>query len=213
MVVVELVHSGVIFKVTAQRLVTHCSLFSSDPSLTLAPYAVRSSVSLPLFRDFVAALEDGPLTIGNENVRGLSLLCAEFGFLSLAAKVSESRSSPLAVRLKRVSSARLRSRPPGLSAVSGGWKRKCQGRALLCFGPSALKAAQTAIATPASVAAVWNAVGEMRRQFAATEAKRMLRSSACGTEFPGLFLSFVSRSSRVSGRTRPICGFSVARSR
>jgi hypothetical protein len=110
MAVVELVHPDGTFEVTAQRLVTHWSLFSSDPSLTLAPYAVRSSVSLLLLRDFVAALEDGPLTIGNENVRGLSLLCAEFGFWSLAAKVSAFRSSPLAVRLRRVSSARLRSR-------------------------------------------------------------------------------------------------------
>jgi hypothetical protein len=88
MSVVTLVHPDETFTVTAQHLVRQCGLFNNNAALLVPPYTVRSSVPLPLFRDFVAALEGKPLEINRENVAGLSLLCAEFGFRSLAAELA-----------------------------------------------------------------------------------------------------------------------------
>jgi hypothetical protein len=99
MSVVALVHPGETFTVTAQCLVSQCGLCNDDASLLAAPSAVRSPVPLPLFRDFVAALEGKPLEINRENVAGLSLLCAEFGFRSLAAGLADGRGSPAFRRL------------------------------------------------------------------------------------------------------------------
>jgi hypothetical protein len=94
MSVVTLVHPDETFTVTAQHLILQCGLFNDDPSLLTAPYTIRSSVPLPLFQDFVAALEGKPLEINRENVAGLSLLCAEFGFRSLAAELADMPGPP-----------------------------------------------------------------------------------------------------------------------
>jgi hypothetical protein len=110
MSLVTLVHPGETFTVTAQNLVSQCGLFNTRASLLTAPYTVRSPVPLHLFRDFVAALAGKPLEINRENVSGLSLLCAEFGFRSLAGKVAGFRASPafLAVKPAEDCQARLR---------------------------------------------------------------------------------------------------------
>jgi hypothetical protein len=59
----------------------------------VAPYSIHSFVPIEVFRDFISALDDGVIEITNSNCIGLSLLCAEFGFEALAARVSEFRSS------------------------------------------------------------------------------------------------------------------------
>jgi hypothetical protein len=88
MVVVSLVHSGETFQVSRERLLSQCELFN-DPALLAAPSIVRSSVPLAIFRDFLAALNQEAFELTSENVGGLSLLCAEFGFRAFAAKISE----------------------------------------------------------------------------------------------------------------------------
>jgi hypothetical protein len=93
MSLVALIYQGETFTVTAHHLVSQCSLFNDNASLLTAPYTIRSSIPLPLFRDFVAALEDKPIEINRENVAGLSFLCAEFGFRSLAAELADVRGS------------------------------------------------------------------------------------------------------------------------
>jgi hypothetical protein len=62
--------------------------------LMATPYALKSSVSVADFRQFISALEGGAVAITKENVGGLSLLCDEFGFEELAAKLSEFRRLP-----------------------------------------------------------------------------------------------------------------------
>jgi hypothetical protein len=79
MALVALIHSGQTFQVSHERLVSQCELFN-DPALLAAPYIVRSSVPLPVFRDFLAALNQETFELTNDNVGGLMRLCAEFGF-------------------------------------------------------------------------------------------------------------------------------------
>jgi hypothetical protein len=109
MAVVALVHSGETFRVPRERLASQCDLFN-DPALLAAPYAVRSSVPLPAFRDFLAALDQETFELTNENVGGLALLCAEFGFRAFSAKLSAFKGSPAfrAVRASEDAKARLR---------------------------------------------------------------------------------------------------------
>jgi hypothetical protein len=109
MAVVALVHSGETFRVPRERLASQCDLFN-DPALLAAPYAVRSSVPLAAFRAFVAALNKETFELTNDNVGGLSLLCAEFGFRAFSARLSEFRASPAfhAVLASEDAEARLR---------------------------------------------------------------------------------------------------------
>jgi hypothetical protein len=118
MAVVALVHSGDTFRVPRERLLSQCDLFN-DPALLAAPSAVRSSVPLPAIRDFVAALNQETLELTNENVGGLALLCAEFGFRGFAAKLSEFKASPAfrTVRASEDAEAR-RWRSGGCSATT-----------------------------------------------------------------------------------------------
>jgi hypothetical protein len=78
--------------VPRERLASQCDLFN-DPALLAAPYAVCSSVPLPAFQDFVAALNQETLELTNDNVGGVALLCAEFGFRAFAAKLSAFKAS------------------------------------------------------------------------------------------------------------------------
>jgi hypothetical protein len=88
----SLVHPSEAIPIAFRRLVTQCDLFE-DPSLSAAPYAIRSSVGLPVFKQFVAALEARSVDITRENFEGLSLLCEEFGFRAFAVKLSEFKAS------------------------------------------------------------------------------------------------------------------------
>jgi small GTP-binding protein len=53
-------------------------------SLLCAPYRVTSSVPVEIFRDFISALQGGPIAVTIENIHGLSLLSSEFGFGGLS---------------------------------------------------------------------------------------------------------------------------------
>jgi hypothetical protein len=109
MAVVALIHSGETLRVPRERLASQCELFN-DPVFLVAPYAVRSSVPLPAFRDFVAELNQETFELTNENVGGLALLCAEFGFRAFSAQLSEFKKSPAfcAVPASEDAEARLR---------------------------------------------------------------------------------------------------------
>jgi peptidoglycan hydrolase CwlO-like protein len=96
---VSLVHPHARRAVSAARLIDKCTLFKTNLSLLTAPYSVKSSVPVEVFRAFVSALEDGAVEITKANVAGLSLLCTEFGFGALGTRLSDfgsSASLPLA---------------------------------------------------------------------------------------------------------------------
>jgi hypothetical protein len=92
MSLVALVHPGQTVQVSHERLASQCELFN-DPALFAAPYTVRSSVVLAIFRDFVRALNKETFELTNDNFDGLSLLCAEFGFRAFSANLSAFRAS------------------------------------------------------------------------------------------------------------------------
>jgi hypothetical protein len=80
----ELVHPGETLKVPFRTLVLKCNLFADDPVLAVGRYSVRAAVSVDDFRLFVLALKDNEVEVTNGNFGGLSLLCDEFGFVSLS---------------------------------------------------------------------------------------------------------------------------------
>jgi hypothetical protein len=82
------VHSGQTFHVSRERLLTQWEL-DNDPALRATRDTVRSSVLFAAFRDFLAALNEETFELTSENIGGLSLLCAEFGFRAFPAKISE----------------------------------------------------------------------------------------------------------------------------
>jgi hypothetical protein len=57
-------------------------------------YRVQSRIPLDHVRSFLEAVKGKDIQITNENVSGLSQLCAEFGFRSLSSKLSAFRDSP-----------------------------------------------------------------------------------------------------------------------
>jgi hypothetical protein len=61
--------------------------------LKASPCNVRSEISLRDFREFVSVIEGDALAIKNDNFKGLSQLCDEFGFRDLAEQVSQVRES------------------------------------------------------------------------------------------------------------------------
>jgi hypothetical protein len=90
---VDLVHPHQILKVAGGVLTRKCTLFLDDPALAASPYSVRAPVSVADFCLFVSALEGKDVDVTNDNVRGLSLLCDEFGFQSLSERLSSFRQS------------------------------------------------------------------------------------------------------------------------
>jgi hypothetical protein len=90
---VTLVHPEETLKVPVLQAITKCSLFQKNLTLATAPYRIKSSVTLPDFREFVSALEGKEVEITDTNFAGLQRLCEEFGFSDFAAKLSEFRPS------------------------------------------------------------------------------------------------------------------------
>jgi hypothetical protein len=70
------------------EMITKCNLFKNNLSLGAAPYAVQSSVSLAIFRDFVSVLEGNDIEITEVNHSGLSLLAEEFDCADLSVKLA-----------------------------------------------------------------------------------------------------------------------------
>jgi hypothetical protein len=88
---VTLVHPEETLKVPVLQVITKCSLFQKNQTLSAAPYRIKSSVTLPHFREFVSGLEGKEVEITDTNFPGLQRLCEEFGFSDFAAKLSEFR--------------------------------------------------------------------------------------------------------------------------
>jgi hypothetical protein len=137
MSVVALVHPSGTATVSVRRLAGQCTLFAGDPALAAPPYTVRASVPLSLFRDFVAALEGEAIQITNGTVGGLSLLCAEFGFQALTAKLSEFRASPAFRPAQAMDDCEARLR---LAALEERWRDRDHEIARLCSRMSRLEA-------------------------------------------------------------------------
>jgi hypothetical protein len=72
------------------QAINKSSLFQKNPTLLTAPYRVRSSVMLSIFRDFVSELERAAVNITDTNFTGVQRLCEEFGFDEFGATYSKS---------------------------------------------------------------------------------------------------------------------------
>jgi hypothetical protein len=107
---VVLVHRLQTFEVQARLIVPECDLFAHNPGLAASPYTVQSQVSLTDFGEFVSALEGNAITITNDNFKGLSALCDEFGFGDLAALVSQFRDSDGCRKAETVKDSEVRRR-------------------------------------------------------------------------------------------------------
>jgi hypothetical protein len=90
---VDLIHLQETHRASGRRLMNACALFEKNMSLLTAPYRVKSVVTADVFRDFISAIEERPMLITPANFHGLSLLCAEFGFEELSARLSAFRPS------------------------------------------------------------------------------------------------------------------------
>jgi hypothetical protein len=86
---VTLVDPEETLKVPVLEVITKCSLFQKNQTLTATPSRVKSSVTLPHFRVFVSALEGKEVKITDTNFTGLQRWCEEFGFSEFAAKLSK----------------------------------------------------------------------------------------------------------------------------
>jgi hypothetical protein len=84
----DLILAGQHFQVGRKALVTNCEAFLQDPTLQSKPYTVRSRVSPDSFGLFVDGIGGAAIAVTSENVFDLELLCAEFDFAELAARVS-----------------------------------------------------------------------------------------------------------------------------
>jgi hypothetical protein len=90
---VALIHPHETFQILPTLMLQKCDLFMNDLMLIASPYNVKSQVSLSECREFVSALKGDTLTINNDNFKGLSRLCDEFGFRDLVRQLSEFRNS------------------------------------------------------------------------------------------------------------------------
>jgi hypothetical protein len=80
MTLVTLLHPEETFTIPTLQAMTKCSLFQNNPTLTVSPYRIQSSVSLSIFREFLSALEGNSINITDTNFTELQQLCNEFGF-------------------------------------------------------------------------------------------------------------------------------------
>jgi hypothetical protein len=64
-----------------------CNGFADDAVLQYSPCAVRAPVSVPELRSFISALDNKDVEAMNANFCCLSLLCDDFGFFDLCARV------------------------------------------------------------------------------------------------------------------------------
>jgi hypothetical protein len=86
--VVTLVHPAEKGEVSALTLLSKCDLFKTN-----LPYSIPITVSVDVFRQFVAALEDPSLPITPASLTGLTRLSGEFSSEELVGELSEFRES------------------------------------------------------------------------------------------------------------------------
>jgi hypothetical protein len=90
---VALLHPHETFQISPTLIIQKCDLFMNDPMLIASPYNVKSPVSLSDFRQFLSLVKGTTVKITNNNFKGLSQLCDEFGFRDLVGRLSEFRAS------------------------------------------------------------------------------------------------------------------------
>jgi hypothetical protein len=140
MAAVTLVLGEEAFTATSEPLGLACDVFAAGGSPSR--YRVQSRITLDHFQSFLEAVKGKDIQITNENVSGLSQLCAEFGFRNLSSKLSAFRDFPL---FRDSADAEARSR---ISALEEGASQ--QERQL-----AALKANQSQVAQlPAELARI-----------------------------------------------------------
>jgi hypothetical protein len=71
------------------KLVQKCSLFRDGGVPVARPYQVVSDVAPDVFRVFVGAIDDASPPLTNRNLMDMELLCDEFGYTELSARVAE----------------------------------------------------------------------------------------------------------------------------
>jgi hypothetical protein len=86
---VTLIHPEQTLTVPIRQMITKSSLFQNNPALLATPYQVQSTIPLSIFQQFVSAFENNRVDITDTNFTGLQLLCEEFGFDELSAKLSK----------------------------------------------------------------------------------------------------------------------------
>jgi hypothetical protein len=70
-----------------RQLMMSCDIFEANPALLTQGYRARSPVSAAIFQLFVDAIRGSDPELSRENAPGLKLLCDEFQFTDLGAKV------------------------------------------------------------------------------------------------------------------------------
>lgn len=84
----ELICGATTAQVSRRSLVLNCRAFEDNPTLLMCAYQVRSTVDPATFLVFVSAIDGALPVISSATVADLSLLCSEFGFTSLSARVA-----------------------------------------------------------------------------------------------------------------------------
>jgi hypothetical protein len=112
---VTLIHPEDSLTIPVHQAISKCSLFQNNPTLTISPYRVQSSVSLSIFREFISALEGKSVKITAMNFGGLNQLCEEFGFTEFSSKLcrffegsEDSEKGQMGSLLTRIRSAHLK---------------------------------------------------------------------------------------------------------
>jgi hypothetical protein len=84
---VTLIHPEESLTIPVHQAISKCSLFQKNPTLTISPYRIQSSVSLSIFHEFISALEGNSVNITVINIDGLNRLCEESGFTEFSSKL------------------------------------------------------------------------------------------------------------------------------
>jgi hypothetical protein len=83
------------FKIPTLKAINKCNLFQNNPTPFVSPRHVRSPISLSLsvFRQFIALLERNVIDLTDTNLTEFEPLSEEFVVSELASKLSEFHSS------------------------------------------------------------------------------------------------------------------------
>jgi hypothetical protein len=94
---------GETFSVPIVPLVANSLMFQHNPALLTRPYAVQRRVSADNLRVFLSAMTGATPEITAANAADLALLCDEFGFTTLAQRVTQFRAaqSPIGQAVRR----------------------------------------------------------------------------------------------------------------
>jgi hypothetical protein len=94
-------------KIEIHWTISKSTLFENNFALIVAPFIVRSSVPVSIFREFISALEGNIVTITDTNFTELQRLFEDFDFVKFLAKLLEFQDS---VTLKQTEDVEARAR-------------------------------------------------------------------------------------------------------